>query len=385
MTAPIRYGLIGCGGFGRFCLEQYRTLPAIECRAVADLNFELAQTTAAQFGLDACKSPEALVERADIDLVHLATPPFTHARLALAAMRAGKHVLCEKPLALSLEDAQAMTAMSREKGVVLAVNLMMRYSPLCQAVKALVDGGALGAPIHAHFVNDAKDEPLPPSHWFWDPVRSGGIFIEHGVHFFDLFEWWFGPGKVLAAQEAARPGTEYIEQVNCTVKYRDSILVNFYHGFHQATRRDHQEWMIVFECGTLTMREWVPTSLQLDFLATDAAANFILELFVEADLRIEERFTGAARHFTSRHQEHEADGHFVLTVPALMAKPELYGHMLRALMMDQVAAIHDSSHARLVTEANGWTSLVAAVQAQHLASGMSPPELRQRDSPLLHS
>ncbi|MDQ3622442.1 MAG: Gfo/Idh/MocA family oxidoreductase [Verrucomicrobiota bacterium] len=81
-----------------------------------------------------------------------------------------------------------------------------------------------------------KTSPCRPRHWFWDREKSGGIFIEHGVHFFDLFEWWLGPGKVLAAQQVQRPGSALIEHVSCTVLYRDSALVQFYHGFHQPTR-----------------------------------------------------------------------------------------------------------------------------------------------------
>jgi len=367
MGSRLRYGLIGCGGFGRFCFEQYLKLPHLECVAVADLDEALAQRTAAQFGVLACESPSSLLAREDIDIVHLATPPFTHGPLGREALQAGKHVLCEKPLAVSMDEALELAALSKAQGLVLAVNMMMRYNPLCQSVKALIDAGALGQPLHAHFVNDARDEILPPGHWFWDPAKSGGIFIEHGVHFFDLFEWWFGPGEVMAAQQLGRPGSEIIEHVNCTVKYRDSVLVNFYHGFHQANRRDHQEWMIVFENGTLNMREWVPTSLELDFLATRATADTLARLFDRPTLSVEEEFAGEARHFVSRHQAREADARFRLTVPAHVAKPDLYGNMVRALLEDQLTAIRMPGHRRLVDETNGVTSLATAVRARQLA------------------
>jgi hypothetical protein len=176
---------------------------------------------------------------------------------------------------------------------------------------------------------------------------------------------------VLAAQQAARPGTEIVEQVNCTVKYRDSILTNFYHGFHQATRRDHQEWMMVFESGTLTMQEWVPTTLQLDFLATDSDAEAIREIFGAGDLKKVERYSGAERRFSSRHRPREADGCFRLVIPPALPKMELYGVMLRALLSDQIAAIGEPLRSRLVSEANGVSSLQYAIRAQELAN--SPP------------
>jgi predicted dehydrogenase len=89
----------------------------------------------------------------------------------------------------------------------------MRYDPLNQAIARILEAGSLGAPLHAFFENYASDTPLGPGHWFWKPEISGGIFIEHGVHFFDLFRMWFGSGEVVggAAVGAAerrhhRPG-----------------------------------------------------------------------------------------------------------------------------------------------------------------------------------
>src|SRR5687768_2313417 len=122
MSRPLRYGLVGCGGFGRFCFEHYLKLPDLECVAVADINADLARKTAAQFGVTACESPEDLLRREDIDIVHLATPPFTHGPLGMEALQAGKHVLCEKPLAVTMDDALALAALAKERGLVLAVN-----------------------------------------------------------------------------------------------------------------------------------------------------------------------------------------------------------------------------------------------------------------------
>ncbi|MEA3186836.1 MAG: hypothetical protein QOD99_666 [Chthoniobacter sp.] len=367
MSERLRYGLIGCGGFGRFCLEQYRAMPEVRCVAVADADPALAQTLAGQFAIVACDSPEALLARDDVDLVHIATPPWTHAPLCLAALEAGKHVLCEKPLAITREDANAMVALAREKQRLLAVNLIMRYNPLCAAVKAIIEGGFLGEPLHAHFINDAKDEQLTPGHWFWVRAQSGGIFIEHGVHFFDLFEWWFGPGQILAAAQTTRPGTALVEHVHCTARYGDSILAEFYHGFHQASRMDHQEWKLVFEMGSIEMREWVPTTLRIDLLARDTTIAALGKLLPMAEVTTLERYQGAARHCTSRHQAREVDGHFSISTHAGFEKMDLYGEMLRALMSDQISVIRNSSHQRRITETNGVTSLEMAVAAQSAA------------------
>jgi predicted dehydrogenase len=368
MHPPLRYGLIGCGGFGRFCLKEYSRMEEVVCVAVADHQPDLAVTTGEAFNVHACASPQELLDRSDIDLIHLATPPFTHASLATAALEAGFHVLCEKPLATTMADAERLIRLAAERGRILAVNLIMRYNPLCQAVKSLVDSRVLGDPLHAVLINAAQDETLAPDHWFWEPEKSGGIFIEHGVHFFDLFEWWFGGGEVLAAQELARPGTQTIDQVQCAVKYGNSTLATFYHGFHQMLRRDQQAWLILFEQGSLRMREWVPTRLDLDATLSEAGLDALVALLPGAKIEIVERYEESERNATSRHRSRVVDLRVKLIEQPGLPKHDLYGQMLRDLLRDQIHAIRDATHVRTVSEANGLSSLAYATAAQNLAA-----------------
>ena len=127
----------------------------------------------------------------------------------------------------------------------------------------------LGDVLYGSFENYASDENLPADHWFWDRGKSGGIFVEHGVHFFDLFAGWFGPGRVEAAQVGVRPGTAIEEHVQATVRYGDVALVNFYHGFHQAGRMDRQQIRLVFERGDVTLSDWVPTRARVHALVNE--------------------------------------------------------------------------------------------------------------------
>jgi hypothetical protein len=176
---------------------------------------------------------------------------------------------------------------------------------------------------------------------------------------------------VLAAQQGARPGGLIIEHVNCTVRYRDSALVNFYHGFHQPSRADRQEWKLVFEMGSISMLEWVPTTMRIDCLTDDATLDALRRLLPAAEVHEVERYRGAARHGTSRHQPREIDGRFTLSAGSGLPKMELYGQMLRALLDDQIAAIHDPAHARRIDEDNGVNSLAMAVTAQQQADRIS--------------
>jgi len=364
---PLGYGLIGAGRFGRFCLDSYRGMNGVAPRAVADLEPETAQAAAEALGVEAEPDVESLLNRRDVELVHIATPPQTHHHLVTRALEADKHVLCEKPLATRLEEAEAMIGLARDRQRMLAVNLIMRYNPLCQAVRQIVDQRLLGLPLHGFFENYARDEPLPPEHWFWDPAKSGGIFIEHGVHFFDLFRWWLGPGFVRAAQQALRPRTELIERVNGTVSYNGDVLVNFYHGFTQAGRMDRQELRLHFERGTIQLYEWVPTAMEIDALADEPTRQRLEALLPRARTEVREAYRGDDRWVISRHHRCAVDGRYHITSSAGLPKDELYQHVVRALLSDQLAGTENPMHSRLITEADGYDSLVTAVEADALA------------------
>ena len=195
-------------------------------------------------------------------------------------------MICEKPLAMTVAQADEMIAEAHQRDRLLVANLMQRYNPVSDAVGRLVEAKVLGELLHGTFENYASDENLGPGHWFWDRSKSGGIFVEHGVHFFDLFAGWLGPGRVVAAELGLRPGSSppIEEHVQCTVRYGQSMLVNFYHGFHQTGRMDRQELRLVFERGDVTLYDWVPTRVRVHAIADEAQTRALCELFPGARL-----------------------------------------------------------------------------------------------------
>jgi predicted dehydrogenase len=170
--AKLGVGLLGCGAFGRFCLREFAAMPGLRPAAVADTIPEAARKTGEEFAVPVCADIHALAARDDVQIIHIATPPSTHRELAIAALDASKHVLCEKPLATTLADARRMIDAARTARRFLAVNLIMRYDPLNQAVARILEAGLLGAPLHAFFENYAGDTPLGPGHWFWRPLLN---------------------------------------------------------------------------------------------------------------------------------------------------------------------------------------------------------------------
>jgi predicted dehydrogenase len=365
----LRFGVVGCGGFGLFALQHFAQVPGAKLVGMAGTHREAAYAAAKRFGVPDIVEVEALVERSDIDLVYIATPPFLHYPQAMLALNAGKHVICEKPLALTPTQADEMIALAHEKKCLLVANLMQRYNPLFATMRRLIESKVLGEPLHGTFENYATDEHLPAEHWFWDREKSGGIFVEHGVHFFDLFAGWLGRGEVVAAQCTRRPGTAIEEQVHCTVRYGEHVLVNFYHGFHQPARLDRQEMRLVFERGDVTLYEWVPTRVRIHALADEQGTRELCELFPGARLDVTTIYSPDARACRGRHKPIDVYQMIELTFGEGDKKMHRYGELLRAMLADQMAWIRDRSHLREITEENGRVSLAMAAEADRLAHG----------------
>lgn len=342
-------------------------IPAIFAAGMAGTHREAAQAAAKRFGIPDIQEVQALVQRADIDLVYIATPAIPAPPQALLALRAGKHVICEKPLALTVAQADELIAAAAERDLLIIANLMQRYNPLFETVRSLVQSKILGEPLHAFFENYAADEGLPAQHRFWDRGKSGGIFVEHGVHFFDLFEGWLGEGRVAAAQRTMRPGTQIEEQVHCTVRYGDTTLVNFYHGFHQPGRLDRQELRLVFERGDVSLYEWVPCRVRIRAVADEKNTRALCELFPGARLDVSAVYSPNDRACLGRHKTIDVYQSLEMAYGEGGSKLHRYGELLRALLADQVAWIRDRAHPRRITEGNGRASLALAIEATRMA------------------
>lgn len=394
LSAPtvLRVGLVGCGGFARFAVGQYRRLPGVSIECVADVQPAAAERAAAE--LDAAVLPPAeVLAHPAIDLVYIATPPACHFEQAAAALAAGKHVLVEKPLATTLDDARALERLATERELVCVANLLERYCPLAETIRRLLASGLLGDLIHGLFVNEAADEGLGRGHWFWDRSMSGGIFVEHGVHFFDLVASWLGPGRVVTAARSVRPaggsgiangddggGTE--EQALCTCRYagdhalvlpdaphrrHEGILFHFEHGFHQAAPLDRQEMRLVFERGEVRLFDWVPTRGTLRALLDDRAADALERLLPGARVRSREPLPGGGRILRGRFREWSATAIVELEFSPGADKMAVYADAVRDLAADQIAHIRDPAHRRRLTEADCVAAVALACEADRLA------------------
>lgn len=368
----IGIGVIGMGGFGLFAVQQFLQTPHTKLIAIAGSKRQEAITTAKRFGAEQLGTLDELVNHPQVDLVYIATPPFMHYEQAMLALNAGKHVICEKPLAMNPKQGAEMLALAKEKGLLMVTNLMQRYNPMFARIKHLIDKKLLGDFLHGYFENYAGDEGLLPEHWFWDRSKSGGIFIEHGVHFFDMFAGWLGEGTVKAAQVIKRPNSADIEdQVQAIVEYGDDEtgrkLVNFYHGFTQTGRMDRQEMRLLFEQGDITLFEWVPTRMIMRCVVDEETTRALMNLFPGAQLNVTANVSGEDRPLRGRHKEFDAYQQIEIRFGFGDEKQHLYSELLRLMFRDQVNAIHYPDVHRIINESNGLNSLETAMVADQMA------------------
>ncbi|GIW92881.1 MAG: hypothetical protein KatS3mg110_0922 [Pirellulaceae bacterium] len=363
----IGLGVIGGGNFGLYAVQQFLQVDGVRLVALAATHREAALAFARRFGIERVLELEQLLDHPQVDMVYIATPPFLHYPQALAALEAGKHVFCEKPLALNVAQADRLISEAHKRNLLVAANLLQRYNPVADAIQELIRRRVLGELLHGYFENYAADEGLPAEHWFWDRAKSGGIFVEHGVHFFDLLAYWLGSGTVVAAQRSLRPPLGLEEQVQCTVRYSGSVLFNFYHGFHQVGKMDRQELRLVFELGEVTLFEWIPTRARVYALLDEARTRQLVELFPRARLDVLQVYSAKDRVCTGRHRA--VDGFQLIELHAGdgVTKGQRYCELLRAIFADQVAWVRDRSHRRRLTEQESRDALAMACEADRLA------------------
>lgn len=368
MDEQVRFAVIGAGGFARFAVAQFAGNPNARLVGVYDASKDSTAAFEADHpGTRVYQSVEQLVADRAVDLVYIGTPPSLHYEQSLAALKAGKHVICEKPAATELMHAQELSRCAEDNGLLFVVNLMQRYNPLYEAVGRLIGTQTLGQFVHGFFENYASDEPLPVDHWFWDDARSGGIFIEHGVHFFDMFEGWLGKGEVASAQRLEREGCSGIWDIaQCEIIYQGNAPVHFFHGFNQPRVLDRQQMRLQFERGDVTLEEWVPNRLVLHAACMRAESERLQALFPAATTTIAEQWD-EPQHARGRFKPIEYDQRIRLDTGAIQSKLEVYEGLLRAMFDDQLRWLADRSHKRKIDARNAIQSLAVAVDAERMA------------------
>lgn len=355
-----RIGVVGAGEFAAFAIQAFRRVEGIEVDSVTDTNPDAANRLASLQHLRVFNSYEEMLADVSIDIIYIATPPFLHYQQSKMALLAGKQVICEKPAALKVSEAEELIRIAASENLLYVVNLMQRYNPLYEKIIAVIEGNSLGDFLHGYFENYASDENLPDAHWFWDETKSGGIFIEHCVHFFDLFSGWLGAGRVEQSFQIENAAGN-IDRVQATVMYKPGP-VNFYHGFNQPRLLDRQELRLQFSFGEITLSGWIPLQLKLYALVKNLQLEYLQHHFENASIVYHK--TGLIKNaMGGKYRDRLFDAEITLHYNSPSDKQTLYGEMISAMLSDQVAWIRDHAHMRIIDEQNALYSLKMAEDA----------------------
>jgi predicted dehydrogenase len=200
----IQVGIIGTGNAAQIHLEAFQSIPGTKVAALAGRDFDKTQALIDKFGID-CKpcSFNELIDSSRIDAVVIALPPFMQHDLALRAFQIGKHVLCEKPLGVTLEEAEAIYLAWKKSLCVGMVNFCYRLIPQMREFRRCLAAGDCGSlhSIHVEWVLSNRLNPKLTVHWKGQRELGGGVLQNYGMHVVDYLFYDRENIKLLAAKQ----------------------------------------------------------------------------------------------------------------------------------------------------------------------------------------
>ncbi|MGX9119149.1 Gfo/Idh/MocA family protein [Mesorhizobium sp. BHbsci] len=231
----VKWGLIGASTIARqFMINAIRAQPNSEIAAVMSSSPERATSYAKENGIPLAVSTLDELLGSDIDAVYISTTNELHLEQALAAIRAGKHVLCEKPLALTSADARAMVAAAKAAGIVLGTNHHLRNAGSHRAMREAIAAGRIGRPIAARVFHSVY---LPENLQGWRitrPEAGGGVVLDITVHDADTLRFVLGddPLEVSAFTQAAGMAAGGLEDgAMCIWRFKSGVIAQSHEGF----------------------------------------------------------------------------------------------------------------------------------------------------------
>lgn len=238
----VKWGVIGAGGIAR-----RRTIPEVvkyarqsDIVSLMDVDAAAVKETGESAGISHVTTSIDELLKGGCDAVYIASPVSAHFEQGMAALQTGKHVLVEKPMAMTLEEAEKMADFAESKGLRLGIAFMMRYSVYHQAIKELIERGDLGEPVSGRAQLTCWFPPIPGA---WRQVKSlggGGALSDMGCHCIDLLEWFLGETQEVTAFTGTLTHDYEVEDAS-TVLLRCSsgaqgMVDNFFNVPDQASR-----------------------------------------------------------------------------------------------------------------------------------------------------
>lgn len=337
--AKTRIGFVGLGRFGQFLLDSFSDQKIVEITAICDPDEKTVSEVGAKYNIYRKYTDYKLMVRDPlVDMVVIATPPFLHYPVGYAALFHGKHIWLEKPPTLAVSELDTLIALARKKKLKAFVDFELRYSPFWQALMSIQKDRLLSDCQSFAFENFASDAGLPPEHWFWDKKKSGGIFVEHNIHFFDIFSQIFGRGNLSLAKSFRRSkGVE--DKVFAAVIYDDKVWANVTHSFSMPSLLERTTARFTFLRGHIQINGWIPTSLEGECLLTKNGLEKLKKIIPLSALTIERNL--AKNTFRGNWKMIEAHAKVKINWRSNADKQNVYAGLVKSVLADAIRAVND--------------------------------------------
>lgn len=226
MSEQIRFGLIGCGRVSPRHVQSIAELADAKLVAVCDLIASRVERVAKEFNIDTYADYRRMLERADIDVINICTPSGMHAQMSIDALKAGKHVICEKPMAMNLPDADRMIATAQSTGKKLCIVLQNRYNPPMIDLRRVVDENRLGKIVLGNAtVRWYRPQEYYDDSWHGTYAMDGGALMNQSIHHIDALQWLMGEVESVFAYTATLAHRMQAEDVGvATLRFASGAL-----------------------------------------------------------------------------------------------------------------------------------------------------------------
>lgn len=188
----LRIGLVGCGFMGRMHANVYKTLENGKLVAAVDIKPDRAAQYAEEFGAKPYTTLEEMFEKEQIDVVYICLPTYLHSAFTVQAARAGKQIFCEKPMALTLPQADEMIQACAHAGVSLMIGHCIRFWPEYALLKKITDEGSLGRLLSINLTRYGAFPSWSSDNWLADPTKAGGGVLDMHIHDMDFALYLLG-------------------------------------------------------------------------------------------------------------------------------------------------------------------------------------------------
>ncbi len=271
----LKIGIVGMGGMGWFHARRYLELPNARIAAIADLVPErLEASEAVQINIsegeqafdfsEVARYSEGrdLIEQAEVDIIDICLPTYLHAAYTIAALQAGRHVLCEKPMALNKEEAADMLAAAEETGRLLMIAQVLRFSPEYRFLQQAIEQETYGKLQSLNMWRMGGRPGWSPDNWFLDPALSGGAILDLHIHDVDYANAVFGrPDHLYATGRVTEKAKSY-DVIHACFSYAGGPQIHMHAGWAPAQIpfvAGFQAWFdrafLTYDKGTLTLFE----------------------------------------------------------------------------------------------------------------------------------